>query len=144
MGILSDIFVSTAEDALSYEAQLRGDVEPAPMRYEVAQYRRLTGLQFGTLWAILEQEQWNVDKHMLRHITHSEAGETWLEEFPTPLVSLLAGLNEQSIVSTAARWGATEELGWPPRDAIPVLEDLRRLSLMSLSSGKGMYLWGSI
>lgn len=144
MGVLADVFVSTEEDARLYDARVRGDAEPAPDRYEVVQYKRLTGLNFGTLWAILEGEVWSVKKHVLRHLWHNEEGESGLDEFQPRLVELLSELPEARISDVSASWGATDELRWPREAAIPIIHELRRLARLSQSRNLRMFLWNSL
>lgn len=141
MGILADIFVATREDALRYEELLTNDGDMSP--FERVQHKSLTGLEFGTLWAILEGEEWDVDRHMLATIdTGSE--ETWLEEFPVQLVEALAAIDEKQIPKIATGWGKTEEIKSPGAELEPIIFDLRRLAKLSLSSRKPMFLWGSL
>jgi hypothetical protein len=60
--------------------------------FEVAEYKGLTDLEFGTLWALILDEEWQPDVHELEEISVAEDGETWLFRFPGPLVDALAGL----------------------------------------------------
>ncbi|MGD0248833.1 MAG: hypothetical protein ABSB75_07250 [Candidatus Limnocylindrales bacterium] len=140
MGILADIFVSTEEDALLYDPL---DERPAD-HYDVVQYKRFTSLEFGTLWAIIDREKWDVKRHVLRHISHSDEGEQWLEAFPAELVAKLATLPDDGLDGLATAWGKTEELQWDGALLLPVLVDLRRLANAAQASSRGMYLWGSL
>ena len=141
MGILADIFVATRADALRYEELLTNDGDMSP--FERVEYKSLTGLEFGTLWAILEGAEWDVDRHMLATIdTGSE--ETWLEEFPAQLVEVLAAIDEKQIAKIASAWGKTEEVSSPGSALEPIIRDLRRLAKLSRSTRKPMFLWGSL
>ena len=103
MSILAEVFVSTKSDALRYEVETKSGHEPAAERFEVVRYSRLTSLEFGTLWAILESAEWDVNRHMLKSLAHSD--ETWLEEFPDSYVSLLASAEEDHLLSASKAWG---------------------------------------
>jgi hypothetical protein len=140
MGILADIFVSTEGDALLYDP-LTG--RPAD-RYDVVQYKHFTGLEFGTLWAIIDGEKWDVKRHKLRHISHGDEGEQRLEAFPAELVAKLAALPVDDLDGLATKWGKTDELRCDGETLLPVLVDLRRLANAAQASGRGMYLWGSL
>ena len=144
MGIIADFFVATPADALSYEASLSNRAASIE-KYQPAEYRNLTGLEFGILWAMLEGEEWSLDKHDLVHVHFGEGGETWLMLFPEPLVALLAGIEESQLPVIAQRWSESEELSlWTPKDTLEVLKDVRRLALRSQEAGIGLYLWGSL
>ena len=111
--------------------------------FERVEYKSFTGLEFGTLWAIVEDAEWDVDRHMLATIdTGSE--ETWLEEFPEQLVRALAAIDEKQVTKIANAWGKTEEISSPGAELEPIIRDLRRLAKLSRSSGKPMFLWGSL
>lgn len=144
MGILADIFVATEDEALAYESSIDSDdIE----KYERVEFKGLTGLEFGTLWAILENEEWDVDVHMLEDVSYGEDGETWLMMFPDELISLLCSVENNNFESVLDQWAITEELqmsGWEPAEVGTVLEDLIRLAKTAQSSKRGLYLWGSL
>lgn len=144
MGILADIFVTSPEHALKYEEFVReGNVLP-PKLYERVEYTNFTDLEFGTLWAILKNEDWDVKHHMLEHIAFGEGNETWLFRFPDELVEILAAMDQSTLSRAAVAWRKTEELSYGDEDLTPVIADLKRLAMLAKSTGKGMYLWGSL
>jgi len=147
MSILADIFVSTPEAANDYAAShLRG--RPAHItKYQPVEYNGLTSLEFGTLWALIAGEEWDVKKHMLEEVSYGEGNESWLCRFQSPLVGLLAGLTDADIDRFAAAWAKTEELeisGATGGDVRPIIIDLRRLAIAAQASNRGLYLWGSL
>jgi hypothetical protein len=147
MSIIADIFVATPEAAADYAAsQLRG--RPAHIKkYQPAEYRGLTPLEFGSLWALIAGEEWNAKKHMLAEVSYGDGNESWLFRFPEPLVRLLAGLNDRQVDQYSVEWAKTEELqlsGSTPADVRPIISDLRRMAKSALASGQPMYLWGSL
>src|SRR6516164_11483850 len=87
MAILTDIFVSSPADAQRYEA-LEPKRSGGP--FELVQFKGLTSLEFGTLWAILNNEEFDFDKHALESL--APEGETWLFRFPAAYVQKLATL----------------------------------------------------
>jgi hypothetical protein len=145
MGILADIFVASPDAASDYAAsQLRGRAAHIA-KYQPAEYKGLTSLEFGTLWALIAGEDWDVKKHMLEEISYGDGNESWLCRFPEPLVVLLAALTDAQVDKYAAAWSKTEEMsGSTASDLRPIIVDLRRMARASTSSGKDMYLWGSL
>lgn len=147
MGIIADIFVTTPEAAADYaSSQLRG--RPAHIKkYQPAEYKGLTPLEFGSLWALIASEEWSAKKHMLAEVSYGEGNESWLFSFPEPFVRLLAGLGDKQVDQYSAEWAKTEELqlsGSTPADVLPIIVDLRRMAKSALASGHPMYLWGSL
>lgn len=144
MGLLADVFVTPPDDALEYESLVQNRAALVE-KYQPAEYRNLTGLEFGSLWAILTNEKWNYDKHKLKEIGFGEGGETWLMEFPSDLISLLSSLDDGELPAVAAKWAKTEELVLRGGDDVDeLLADLRRLAIQSNKSGEPMFLWGSL
>lgn len=143
MGILADLFVADPKDAITYEAlQLKGAITPD--KFDRAEFKGLTDLEFGTLWAILQNEEWNVKSHCLETISLEGQGETWLFRFPEPFLSRLSSLDSSEIGRAAKAWAATEELQCEPSDIEPVIRELARLAKAATRDGKGLYLWGSL
>lgn len=142
MGILADVFVATTADALRYEEVMldKGDMSA----FERVESKGFTSLELGTLWAIIDGVEWDVDRHMLTTVKAADEGETWLEQFPDALVASLAALTESSIPKIADAWGKTEELQCSGTELRPIIQDLRRLAQSSRRSGKRMFLWGSL
>jgi hypothetical protein len=145
MGILADIFVASSEDAFAYE-DLLNDGEPIePPRFQRLEFKHLTGLEFGFLWAILEGVPWDVKRHMLVAVDRGGDYESWLEEFPEPLVSALANVDDAAIPGVCIVWGAKEELRQlAAPDLEQVVRDLKTLAQSCAVSGKSMYLWGCL
>jgi len=146
MGILADILVASEQDALAYDAQL--ELRRSPVSgVTVVYYKSFTGLEFGTLWALAVGEPFEVRRHKLRHISHGDDGERWLEAFPAELVAVLSAIPDADVPSLAARWAATDELKLSqmlPEHVEPVIRDLHRLAALAQAEGKGVYLWGSL
>ena len=145
MGILADLFVATPPEAATYEETLLRNRVVAEERFAPAQYRNLLDLNFSILWSILANETWELEKHQLKAVILEPPGETWLFEFPAPFVRFLAELDDDEAELAAAKWAATEELQcWKTSDTLPVILDLRRLARSTMSTGDGLYLWGSL
>ena len=137
MAILTDIFVSSPADAQRYEA-LEPKRSGGP--FELVQFKGLTSLEFGTLWAIINDEEFDFDKHALESLAPEE--NTWLFRFPPVFVQKLAALTPAAVKEVAAAWADTEELQWDPSEAEEVIVELVRLAKLASSPSKGLYLWG--
>jgi len=140
MGMLCDIFVSTPEMALRYESML--EEEKPRDDFVVAEWKGLTSLEFGTLWALIESKEFDPQRHGLEAL--SGQGESWLYRFPSDLVNSLASLDSERLQAVSAAWAATEELQWPTEDAEEVLESLAKLAKLALKTGRGLFHWGCL
>ena len=146
MGMLADFFVATRQDALHY-AKRDADAdegEDIRIRLAPAEYKGFTGLEIGTLWAIFEGAEWEVDRHMPESLFLGEESASWLEEFPSELIQLLANATSEDVAKAASAWAITEELNCSPGDLAPVVADLQSLSRKAIAEGKAVYLWGCL
>ncbi|MBB5018509.1 hypothetical protein HNQ59_001798 [Chitinivorax tropicus] len=144
MSLLCDLFVNSREEALAYESTASLDRSNRIKRFAPVEFKGLTSLEFGTLWAILENEEWNPEKHMLIDVAFGEGGESWLHQFQDEYVALLSKLEETDVNAAAHEWSQTEELSCSADDIHPVVVALVRLSQQSISQCKGLYMWGSL
>lgn len=141
MGILADIFVANDQDARLYEQRLFGHEAIESPSYERVQYKNITSLELGTLWALLHGEDWNVKKHNFLHIGHDEEVGSCLDQFPPELTRSLSALEPKQVSDVSAAWAATEELQWPASDAAEVINELVRLARLAVASGNSLYVW---
>lgn len=147
MGILSHFFIATPEQAERYARWVEEKDEGAEIQamLQPREWKRFTGLEFGTLWAILEGETWDIKKHLLEHVQHDEQGEWWLERFPPRLAELLRILDEGQRSVVLEKWAGTDELRCDPVELEPVLSDLQDLaSRLQPNGNRSLYLWGSL
>ena len=121
MGLLADFVVATPEDALKYESFLEhGNWVPAD-RFRRAQYKNFTPLALGFLSAILRHEKWDVERHGLEDVSHTD--ETWLQRFPEELVNLISMLDEAAANRVADAWAQNKEVPGNSNELEPVLLD---------------------
>jgi hypothetical protein len=139
MAILTDIFISSPADAQRYQS-LQPKRSGGP--FELVQFKGLTNLEFGTLWAIINGEEFDFVKHALESLAPQE--ETWLFRFPSAFVQKLSALTPSAVEEVSAAWAETEELQWDPSEAKEVIVDLVRLAKLASSSSKGLFFWGSL
>jgi hypothetical protein len=142
MGVLTDIFISCQDDAARYN-----DERHVP-GYERAEYKRLTPLEFATLWAILDGHDVN-DVELVMGLMDQfeqiqETDGTWTHQFPAALIARLARLHEAEKTSVAERWAATAEIDCDPHEICPVIDDLVRLARRAEECGKGLYVWNCL
>jgi hypothetical protein len=144
MGLLCDLFVNSREEALAYESTTPLDRNARVKRFSPAEFKGLTSLEFGMLWAILANQVWDAGKHTLLDVAFGEGGESWLHQFPNEYVALLSRLDSNAINTAAQVWSKTEELSCSADDVRPVVEALVRLSQQSILQNNGLYMWGSL
>ena len=140
MGILADIFIATAEQANEYELQVRSS---GGNRFRPLQLKGITDIEFGILWALLEQQEWNVERHLLDEISFDE--DTSLFEFQSDFLHLLKNIPDFDDI--AKRWAATEELkesNWSLDATLELVKNLNDLSKQAIDDAKGLYLWVSL
>lgn len=139
----ADFLVADLEAAMAYNAFRRGEGS-RPILADVFETGNLTGVEITTLWAILEQIEWNADRHFVPELLSDGEGDSWLHELPPDLVRLLNGLDQTAVQDTARNWAATEELMCSPSDLLPGLNELSRLARKATEVKKGLFLWGAV
>ena len=135
MSVLTELFVAPAESAKSYDTM-------SGSRFERVQLGGLTNLEFETLWAIVEGEDWDAEKHALREVTSSE--NSWVHEFPRRYLEVLGALSDRTKQTAAATWAATEEISSTPAEVSPVIDHLVVLSRSATQKGQGLFVWTSV
>jgi hypothetical protein len=144
VGLLADFFVATPEDALQYGTFVQNG-EPIPAdRIQVVSYKNFTPLALERLWAILRREEWDVKRHNLEYVFHSEDGESWLFRFPNEMVQRLSALKETDLHQVAGAWVNPPEVPGNSDELLPVLMDLKQLAARSQMHDRNVYLWGSL
>lgn len=144
MGLLCDLIVADKDAALSYASKASQGAPDRADGLTVREFKGLTSLEFGTLWAILERREWDVDRHMLIDVAFGEGNESWLHEFQGEYVALLAALDADAMQVAAQQWAATEELACDAEAIVPVVQALTDLSREAIAQRKGLYMWGSL
>ena len=144
MGLLADFIVASPADALQYRSLLEERSPIPPDRFERAEYKNITPLALGMLWAILRDEKWEVGRHCLENVYHTQGGNNWLERFPDELVDLISALDEEEASRAADAWSRTGEIWGSPDELKPLLADLKNLAIQARRSDRGLYLWGSL
>ena len=138
MSILADIYISHDDEAVRY------DTTPDQFA-ERAQYKNLTPLEPSTLWAIMRGIEWDVaSMDNFPCLLQQDGGERLIHRLPATMIADLSRLAPNEIAVVAPKWASTEELGWPPDEARPVVEDLARLARLACDSGRSVYLWNCV
>jgi hypothetical protein len=132
MGLMTELFVAERGQAKTYTPASPGDIERA-------QLGGLTSLEFETLWAILQGEEWTLEKHALREVVSRE--ESWIHEFPGSYVEKLRTLGGSEMASAAAQWAATEEISSTADEVLPIIEQLVSLARSAAAKRKTLFVW---
>ena len=138
MGILADVYLSTAADAVKYDA--------APKLFpDRLQYKSFTPLEFSTLWAFMRGVEWDVGMmNEFPCLLVKDGGERLIHGLPTAMVQSLSSLTPNQIAVLATKWAATDELACQPSDIQPFLTELVRLAQMASATGRSIYLWNCV
>ena len=144
MGMLCDFFVGTPEEALRY-VHRHDDEDEGEAIEELLQPAEMKGLEMlvlGLLWAILAKEPFSLDRHSVPEQFFGEEHSHWLGELPTPMVQLLAQLDDAGLQAAATQWAATEEMRGDPEVLTWCISTLRDMAQRALREGKGLHYWG--
>jgi hypothetical protein len=133
---MTELFLSKPDEARTYGAN-------SSERFERAQLGGLTSLEFGSLWAIFEEEPWDQKRHDLPMVT--SADDTWIFRFPDKCIARFERVQPAEITKAASKWAEMEELeGTAPAELEPAIEALVKLARSAKSSGRGLYLWNAL
>ena len=135
MGLQTDLFLGSIEDARKYDGE-------ATTAIERIQLGGLTNLEFETLRAIIANEAWDVNRHALEEVASTEA--SWTFRFPDAYVSALQSLDVAGMNSAATKWAATEEIAASPSDVLRVIESLVRLAKSAPANGGDLFVWTAL
>ena len=150
MGLLTDFFVATLEEAARYDEILNREdleegeegeeVEDAPALLRV-EHKGLTGIELSGLWALLTDEELSMDRHALIIGPMTEESEAILEQFPPPFVTKIVAMQEDDLPSIARLWARTEGIRHSVEELVPILVDLQTLATSAVRSNKNLYVW---
>jgi hypothetical protein len=136
MGVLTDIYISTPDDALVYDSE--------PRRFDGCSLsaKGVMDLELSTLWCIYTGEQWDVKiLDRFKQLMSADGGERTIFELPDELISLLANTDERRLAEVLPKWAATEEIDVEPSELEPYLRDLIALAKRASADGNRLYLW---
>ncbi|NHQ91521.1 hypothetical protein [Janthinobacterium lividum] len=146
MGLIADFFIAAPAEAIRYANRIEDpdEGEEIALLLNPVQFNGITDLEIGTLWAILERREWDIEKHMPEDMYVGEDGESWLHRFPDELTSLLANSGADALESGSEEWAETEEIDCNAADLLPLLKDLQSLARQAAATGKSIYIWGCL
>lgn len=108
---------------------------------EGAKYLGVTPLELSTLWAILEQTEWDVKMmRLFPIIVTTNIGDQIVHEIPPAIVTRLSALRPEEIDRVATVWAATVEMAPRANDVQAIVETLVRLAGRAWASGRGLFL----
>ena len=139
MGLLADFFVATEQDALRYDGE-----RSLPESHR-AHYTGFTEIELSTLYMIAQGLPVDAETvYDFQSVSSQDDGEEVTMVVLPELCSRLAAASDDKLKSWAALWGDTEELKGARAELLPVLVDLRRLSVLAASEGKSVFLWNCV
>ncbi|MDR3692152.1 MAG: hypothetical protein P4L46_22415 [Fimbriimonas sp.] len=138
VGILSEFFVSDPGRAATYDLEawteddifLCGDL--LPMHMEL-------------LWAVLQGREWEPEMaDEFEPVAGRNEEDSWLVRFPDGLTAALAEFDDDRLNRARVDWAHTEEIAVDPAELAHVISGLQRLSKHARTTGKSVYIWGSL
>ena len=138
MGLLAEFIVATKEEAENYN----GFNHP---QSHTAKYKGLTELELGYLVDITQNKEIDYEKfHDFETIKIEDDGERVTTLIRDDLTENISNATNETIAKWAAIWCTADELQCSPEDLIPVLNDLKKLSQLSIQENKKLYLWNCL
>ena len=140
MGILSDFFLANKDAYRDYNG-----LDEYPQE-DFFRARRLTSLELeGIYAALLGKEDRSGLMGEFNLLTEQDA-EQWTYSIPPQMTLALVELPDSEINKIAEKVSeiTQEELGWPASDFVPILENLKRLSVRGNEQGKQLFFWMSL
>ena len=139
MGVLADIYVSSAERAAEYDAN------PESFRDEAACWKRFTVLELSTLWTALQEREWEVELiDRFDTVMVKGGGERMIMRLPDELLHDVLAADDARRDRALAKWAASEELACEVDDVRPFWDDLKRIADVAVTSGRGVFLWNCV
>ena len=139
MGLLADFFVATRSDATWYASS-----EESRDKFEGVEYKNYLPLSISELWAVLDGERLDPDRHDLEAIFIDDDGGSWLFRFPDELCNKISKINHSQIGKLAAEWSESDEVPGDAQDNEPLLRDLIKLCDLAAYKDRSVFLWGSL
>ena len=140
MSLLSDFFIATENDALTY------DGDPAFPASDRVQLNRITPLEAAGLLEALRGGGDSIEMISEFPLLTPQDAEAWTMGVPEDFVTRLAELPESSVLDIAGSFAdiTVEELGWSAEDASSMVADLRMLARRAREVQKPIFLWNSL
>jgi hypothetical protein len=139
MGVLADIYVSSPKRAVDY------DSDPKPFQNESASWKQFTELEMSMLWAALQSREWDVDlMDRFEKVMVKDGGERLITRLPDELLYDVLAADDAQRDRVLREWSASEELSCDVEEVRPFWDDLKRLSDVAVTSGRGVFLWNCV
>ena len=137
MSSLSDFFLAENDSFPVYNA---GVEYP-----DKSQFKSLSILEISGILAVLNNGDTIELLDNFKLLTPEDA-EEWTYAIPNEMVLLLSKIEENQITNVAEKCAieTKEEIEWETNDFIPVITELRSLSLKAREQSKGLYFWNSL
>jgi hypothetical protein len=138
MSIIAEFFVSTSEAASSFDAA-------AWPKTDMYQSGGLIPMHLELLWAILEGREWDVEMgDAFTPVGPQNTDSSWLVRFPDALVLAFEQASLAQLDQARIEWANTEEMMADPNDLVEVMAALQGLARNARSTGRSIFLYGSL
>ena len=154
MGVLSDVFVASADEVTLAEGGPTVD-----RRLPAVDVKGLEQVKLGALGQLLLERKLDTEDpgsygstydalvDEMSEPVHEFSDEEWVYPIPNRLAAALADIPDERFAHLVETWGATEEFaldGFEENDVRDYVIELRRMARLARASGKRLYLWMSL
>lgn len=126
MSQLNRIFIATFDDVLDNQTQ---------NFQQVFDFSGITDLDISNLWAMVNDESFDFDKHEILPLDDIDDDEQEIFELPKAFLTRLAQYSTDDLATIAEQWANTEELQTEGNTLLPIVEHLYQLA----TTGKAVY-----
>lgn len=102
---------------------------------QVFEFKTITDLDISNLWAIVNDEEFDFDKHELLPLEIDDSDDNEIFELPETFLARLAQYSVDDLATISEKWAGTEELQTEPSALLPIVEHLYQLA----KKGKSVY-----
>jgi hypothetical protein len=112
-------------------------------REDVAELSSIDTLKMSTLWAILDEAEWDV-KLMDAFEEIYALEEEWLHRIPDALTKKIALLDDAKLDRVSKAWAATDEMLCEPSEAAELFRIIAAVAARSIHTHRGFFLYTSL
>jgi hypothetical protein len=139
MGILTDYFAATAEEATAC-----ADHGPLDTQLPTAELKWVEpAIILGRLWAAIDGADYDVDSYSGEdHLVAGDHEGPWLIRIKDACRDALAGIRDDQVTALAETWSTAEE--WSGADAsslATIIPDLRDVARAACAPDRNLYVW---
>ena len=129
----------TAADAVAKTVHLNHTLP----QEDVAELSSVDTLKMSTLWAIIDEEPWDV-KLMDAFDEIYATKEEWLYRIPEALTKKVALLDDSKLDRVSKAWAATDEMLCEPSEAAELFRLIAEVAARSIHTHRSLFLYTSL